>query len=178
MKRMLFIKIHLYLSGVALVFMCLMALTGALHLLTGDESEVVERGESFIVEKDMSKDELMALFTEKLKEIDAGYRFDYIKGSNTSLVSRPTTRIYYTIKTSGGQATIAKHIPSWNKRFMEFHKGHGARSSRNFLGIFGLIVIGAVLSGIWLGLSSRALRRSTVFTVLSGAGFYFFLFYL
>jgi hypothetical protein len=178
MKRITLIKIHLYFTGVTLVFLALTALSGSLHLLTGDETEVVKEIKSISVSTSIQKDELTTLFEKELKSIDADYRFDYIKGSSTSQMSRPTTRTYYTISLVSGIATIKKHEPSLNKRLMELHKGHGPRSSRNILGVLGLFVIAAVLSGLWLGLSSKAFRTVTIATVSSGALIYLLLFFL
>ncbi len=172
---MTLIKLHLYLSGIALVFMTLMAFSGSLHLLMGDEAEKVYEAKSVPVSEGMSKDDLTELFKSELNKLDSDYKFDYIKGSSTSLVSRPTTRTYYTIKVLEGSGKIEKHVPSIRKSLMEFHMGHGARSSRGALGVLGIIVIGAALTGLWLGWSSKPLRLMTIATVGSGTLLYFIL---
>ncbi len=178
MKRLTLIKIHLYFSGITLIFLALMALSGSLHLLTGDESEAVKWIKTTKVSSPFDKEALTKLFESELKNIDSEYRYDYIKGSSSSQTSRPTTRKYYTIDLKDSTAIIKEHSPSLNKRLMELHKGHGPRSSRNVLGVLGIFVIGAVLSGLWLGLSSKAFRKVTLATMLSGAFVYLLLFYL
>lgn len=170
---MTFIKIHLYLSGVTLIFLSFMALSGSLHLLKGGEKEEVIKVQTFPLDNLMNKDQLTQFFSEKLKEIDANYSYELIKGSESSQMTRPTTRTYYTIKVDANQALIQKHIPTIRKKLMELHQGHGPRISRNILGALGLLVIGSVLSGLWLGWSSPALRKVTIATVLSGALLYF-----
>ncbi|MCB0421306.1 MAG: PepSY domain-containing protein [Bdellovibrionales bacterium] len=178
MNRLQLIKIHLYLSGISLVFMGLMSLTGSLHLFLGDEAESVVEVKSLNLTERLDKDQLTQLFSDELKRIDPEYSYGYIKGSANSLTSRPTNRTYYTIKATSDTAIISKHEPSLRKMFMEFHMGHGPRVSRNIMGVLGLIVIGAVLSGFWLGFSSRPLRKTTFFTLGSGALIYFLFFFL
>lgn len=178
MKRSLFIKIHLYFSGVTLFFLSMMALSGSLHLLADNETEEVSLVKSLEVATEISQEDLTAIFEKEIKDVNSDYTYDYIKGSSTSLISRPTTRTYYSIKLTNGVAKIEKHNPSLRKSLMELHKGHGPRSSRLFIGIFGLTVLCAVLSGLWLGLSSPAFRKITVFALGSGAGVYLLLYFL
>lgn len=178
MNRMTWIKIHLYLSGVTLVFLAIMALSGSLHLLAGGEAEEVSLVKNISITNPLNKDQLAELFKSELKSIDSNYKYDYVKGSSSSHMSRPTTRTYYTIKVNSDSAKIEKHIPSVRKSLMELHKGHGPKASRNLLGLLGIFVIGSVISGIWLGWTSKALRKVTVLTGLSGLAFFLVLFIL
>ncbi|MEE3079300.1 MAG: PepSY domain-containing protein [Bdellovibrionota bacterium] len=178
MKRMTWIKIHLYLSGISLIFMTLMAFSGSLHLFVGNEKESVEVVREISINKDVDKQELEKILKKELESIDSDYSFDYLKGSANSMYTRPTTRDYYSIKVDVDKAVVKKHSPSLIKSFMELHKGHGPRSSRRILGVLGALVIGAVLSGLWLGLSSKAFRKVTTLTILSGGVLFFGLFLL
>ena len=178
MKRITIIKIHLYLAGISLIFMSLMTLSGALHLFMGDEAESVSTVKIIPLTQDLNKDQLTELFKSELKNIDKDYGHSYIKGSDKSQMSRPTNRTFYTIKVTHDEIKIAKHIPSLRKSLMEFHKGHGARSSRSFMGILGFIVLGTIISGFWLGWSTKGYRKTTVITALSGAAIYLVLFLL
>jgi len=173
MKRLTLIKLHLYFSGVALIFMTLMALSGSMHLLLGDETERVEKIKSLTLETPLNKDELTTLFASELKKVNPSYQYDYIKGSDLTQTSRPTSRTYYSIKLEQGLLIIRKHTPSLLKRLMEFHKGHGPRISRPILGTLGLIVVLALMSGFWLGWTAPNLRKITLITMLSGGTIYF-----
>ncbi|MDP7319584.1 MAG: PepSY domain-containing protein [Bacteriovoracaceae bacterium] len=168
MNRLTLIKIHLYFSGLTLIFMSLMALSGSLHFLIGDEAEDKALIKSINVTQQINKNKLKDLFIKELTQIDSTYQYDYIKGSKSSLMSRPTTRTYYTIHLQNTKAKIHKHEPSLRKTLMELHKGHGARVTRFILGILGIAAIGAALSGLWLGLSSKAFRKITILTTVSG----------
>ncbi|TNF30078.1 MAG: hypothetical protein EP319_06145 [Deltaproteobacteria bacterium] len=178
MNRMTLIKLHLYFSGIALVFLSLMTFSGSMHLLLGDETEVVNEVKTIAVEEGIDKEALSKLFEAELARIDSDYKFGYLKGSATSLVSRPTNRAYYTIKVSNGSAKIEKHEPSLRKRLMEFHMGHGARASRGAMGVLGLVVLAATLTGLWLGWSSKQLRMMTIATLTSGTVLFVILFML
>jgi len=153
-----------------------MALSGSLHLFLGDELETVRDIKTISLGTDLSKEEITSLFESELKSINT--RFDYIKGSSTSLVTRPTSRTYHSIKVSGNEAKIQEHNPSIRKSLMELHMGHGARATRNILGLLGILAIFSVLSGLWLGLSSKAYRKITMATISCGAIVYFLLFFL
>ncbi len=178
MKRLTLIKIHLYLSGVVLMFLSLMALSGSLHLFLGDETEKVEEVAKIVVTEKLSKTELTSFFAKQLEALDSSYTYDYIKGSAQSQMSRPTTRSFYTIKTDSNFYTIERHDPSVLKSLMELHKGHGPKASRLILGILGLIVIGSLLSGLWLGISSKPYRKITIVTAATGIILYLLLFFL
>jgi len=172
MNRLTLIKIHLYFSGIALVFIFLMSLSGSLHLFLGDEAKESFNIKSINTEMINDKDSLENVFKEQLAKIDPDYNYSYIKGSASSLMTRPTTRDYYTIKLIDDSVSIQKHSPSLRMKVMELHKGHGVRFTRTILGIFGLFLIGAVLSGLYLGLSSKPFRKITILASLSGTVIY------
>jgi len=176
MKRLTIIKIHLCMAGISIVFLFFTAFSGSLHLLAESESELVTTTKSIILDRSLSKKELMDLFSTELKRIDPNYNYEYIKGSKHSQVSRPMVRDYYTISVNEGVAVIKKHEPSFMKKLMELHKGHGAKVSKIILGLFGFMALGAVLSGLWLGLTSPPLKKITIGAVLSGGVIYTVLF--
>lgn len=178
MQRILLIKIHLYLSGISLIFLSIMAISGSMHLLIGNEAETTEVIKTIDMSENLNQKQLTDFFKSQIQTIDPKYKYDYIKGSDTSQMTRPTTREYYTIKILANSATIQRHSPSILKRMMEFHKGHGPRASRNILGILGIITFGAVLSGLWLGWTSKALRKITLLTSVSGTALILVLFLL
>ncbi len=176
MKRVLFVKIHLFLSGIAMVFLLLMSFSGAGHLLFGDEPETVTEVKSFVLSANLSKERLSQLFENELKSIDPDFSYEYLKGDARSLVTRPTSRTYFKLNVDGETVKIFKYEPSLRKRLMEFHMGHGIRAVKPIMGALGIIVFFAALSGLWLGLSSPALRKTTLVTILSGAALYIALF--
>ena len=178
MKRLTLIKIHLYCSGISLVFLLLMAFSGSYHLFIGNEGESVSIVKEMEMLERMNKESLMKFFEKEISEIDKDYSFDYIKGSQASLVTRPQTRTYFTLKQHNGTISIKKHVPSFLKSLFEFHKGHGAKISRFVLGSLGIVVILAAISGLWLGLTSAPLLFPTLITLGVGGVLFLVFFFL
>lgn len=174
MKRITLIKLHLYFSGVSIVLLTLYASTGALYLLGfkgAEQSSLVK-----VVEAEVSsKEELEESFVSLLKEEVPNYKYEYIKGSDTSLISRPANRLYYSVKYLESESKIELHKrePNLHKALMELHKGHGARMSKNLLAFMGLLYVFTLLSGLYLGLTVKAYRKTTLVTL--GSGFLIFL---
>ncbi len=176
MKRLTIIKIHLFFSAPVLIFLCLTAVSGALHLLKGSEAEEVIEVKSIGLDRKLDKKELENLFSEQLKVINPNYKYEYMKGSESSQVSRPQTRTYYSISANESSAIVKKHVPSLLKSLMEMHQGHGPRISKTILGILGFFVVGALITGIWLALTSPPLKKFALLALVSGGVIYSALF--
>ena len=123
--------------------------------------------------------DLQNFFTANLKQIVPDYKFDYIKGSPDRLMTRPTSRTFYTIKYNKGEGSvsISEVSPNLIKSLMEFHKGHGPKVSRTFLGISGFIIFLSALSGLWLGISIKVYRNITLATLATGLMIFVILFF-
>lgn len=180
MKRTTLINLHLYFSGVSLFILLLFITSGSLHLFGVEENDTKTTLASIEVDKNLTKENLETLFIKELQTREPRYRFDYIKGKDTSLTTRPTTRTFYTINYTPelGVAQIFQHVPNINKRFMELHKGHGPQATRKILACIGIIFALAILTGLWLGLSVPRYRKITLFTAFSSLAIVFGLFSL
>ena len=73
----------------------------------------------------------------------------------------------------GEEVQITRYTPSLQKRMMELHMGHGPSAYRQFQKLFAAGMLFVMLSGLWLGLSSDRLRRTTLIT--SGGGLLLFI---
>jgi hypothetical protein len=170
MKRSLLIQLHLYTSGVVLVLLAMFGLSGSLHLFGVKETEAETEVATVEVAEAPEKSQLEALFLQTLATHAPDYSYDYVKGNATQLTARPTTRDYYTFaydkKTS--RATLVLHEPSWNTRLMQLHMGHGVEFSRPILGTVGALLVIAVLTGLWLGLTAKKLMPVTLATAGTG----------
>lgn len=164
MKRKTMINLHLYLSSVSLFLLLLFICSGSLHLLNIEEGESKESLGQYQTTDNLDKAGLEELFKSQLTTLKPSYRFDYMKGRDTSLMTRPTTRTYYTIdyNPSENSAEIVEHVPNFNKRLMEFHKGHGPKASRKILAFIGLIFALTIFTGLWLGLTVKVYRKITL----------------
>ena len=53
------------------------------------------------------------------------FEFEYVKQKGSQLITRPTTRAFYTLDISGDEAVVHYNEPSLQKRMIELHMGHG-----------------------------------------------------
>ena len=169
LKRTTLINLHLYFSGISLFLLLVFIFSGSLHLLGVSETETKSLVKTY--DPSTMKDfETPELFLEQsLQAINPSYSFDYIKGRGGNLTTRPTTRTFYTLATTEKSIEIYKHVPGVTKRFMELHKGHGPKATRKILGGIAMIFALAIFTGAWLGLTTRAYRKTTLITGLSSA---------
>ena len=96
------------------------------------------------------------------------FEFEYVKQEGSQLITRPTTRPFYTLDISGDEAMVQYNEPSLQKRMIELHMGHGPTAYKTYQKVFAAGMLFIILTGLWLGLSSARLRVSTA--MISGAG--------
>ena len=102
-----------------------------------------------------------------------GFEFEYVKKKGSQLITRPTTRPFYTLDIQEDEITVQHNEPSLQKRMIELHMGHGPGAYKTYQQIFAAGMLFIMLSGLWLGLSSVRLRASTA--LISGSGLALFL---
>ncbi len=102
-----------------------------------------------------------------LADIDPQYDFEYLKISGSILITRPTSRSYYQVNLQNS-AMLTRIEPDWIKSMIELHRGHGPTLLKDFQKVMALGLLLIVLSGLWLGLTSSALRPSTLITSSAG----------
>ena len=169
MSRNIFIQTHLLIAALFIPMILLMAVSGGLYLLgvkgAVSQTEIVApQG----VQVDLSSATLESDISTLIKGIDPTFTFEYVKVKDETLFTRPTSRQHYEIRVKEGGLDIFKNTPSLQKSLIELHKGHGPRLFKTVQKAmaFGLLVI--LLSGTWLGLSSRILRNRTAAALLVG----------
>ena len=89
------------------------------------------------------------------------------------MITRPTTRPFYTLDIQEDEITVQYNEPSLQKRMIELHMGHGPGAYKTYQQVFAAGMLFIILSGLWLGLSSVRLRASTA--LISGSGLALFL---
>ena len=70
------------------------------------------------------------------------------------MITRPTTRPFYTLDIQEDEITVQHNEPSLQKRMIELHLGLGPGALKSYLLIFAAGLLFIMLSGLWLGLSS------------------------
>ena len=169
MTRTLLIKLHLYLSAFFSAAIILVAVSGGLYLI-GIKGSIeqttlgtVSSGQQLL--QDPSEVAVQAVLTSLGV---ADFEFEYVKQKGSQLITRPTTRPFYTLDISGEEALVQYNEPSLQKRMIELHMGHGPTAYKTYQKVFAAGMLFIILTGLWLGLSSARLRFSTA--MISGAG--------
>ena len=169
MARAVLIKLHLYFSAFFAAAIVLVAVSGGLYLI-GIKGSVeqtlvgsLDSGEALLAEPSHAAVEA-ALVAVGVTD----FTFDYVKQSGLRLITRPTTRPYYTLDIADGRVTVQYNEPSIQKRMIELHMGHGPSAYKTYQQFFAAGMLFVMLSGLWLGLSSDRLRTTTLITSASG----------
>ena len=174
MTRILLIKLHLYLSAFFSAAIVLVAVSGGLYLIGIKGSiestpvGIASNGQQLL--QDPSEANVQAALSSLSV---SGFEFDYVKQKGSQLITRPTTRPFYTLDISGDEVVVQYNEPSLQKRMIELHMGHGPTAYKTYQQVFAAGMLFIILSGLWLGLSSARLRLSTA--VISGTGVLLFL---
>ena len=174
MTRILLIKLHLYLSAFFSAAIVLVAVSGGLYLIGIKGSiestpvGIASNGQQLL--QDPSEANVQAALASFGF---SDFEFEYVKQKGSQLITRPTTRPFYTLNISGNEAAVHYNVPSLQKRMIELHMGHGPTAYKTYQQVFAAGMLFIILSGLWLGLSSARLRLSTA--VISGTGVLLFL---
>lgn len=175
MARILLIKLHLYLSAFFSAAIILVAVSGGLYLI-GIKGSIEQTlvGTLATTGEQLSEDPNEANVQAALASLGVtDFEFEYVKQKGSQLITRPTTRPFYTLDISGDEAVVQYNKPSLQKRMIELHMGHGPIAYKTYQQVFAAGMLFIILTGLWLGLSSARLRLPTA--VISGAGVILFL---
>ena len=175
MTRTLLIKLHLYLSAFFSAAIILVAVSGGLYLIGIKGS--VEQAPVNILDggRTLMADPSHNAVSQALYRAGvSGFEFEYVKQKGAQLITRPTTRPFYTLAIQEDEITVRYNEPSLQKRMIELHMGHGPTAYKRYQQVFAAGMLFIMLSGLWLGLSSARLRLSTA--LISGSGLITFLF--
>ena len=174
MTRALLIKLHLYLSAFFSAAIILVAVSGGLYLIGIKGSVEQTPVGSIDGGRQLMADPGKEAVLNKLDLLGVtGFEFEYVKKKGSQLITRPTTRPFYTLDIQEDEITVQYNEPSLQKRMIELHMGHGPGAYNAYQQVFAAGMLFIMLSGLWLGLSSVRLRVSTA--LISGSGLALFL---
>ena len=169
MARALLIKLHLYCSAFFAAGIILVAVSGGLYLIGIKGTIEQTLVGTLTTGQQLSQDPSEANVQAALASLGvADFEFEYVKQKGSQLITRPTTRPFYTLDISGDEAVVRYNEPSLQKRMIELHMGHGPTAYKTYQKVFAAGMLFIILTGLWLGLSSARLRVSTA--MISGAG--------
>jgi uncharacterized iron-regulated membrane protein len=169
MTRKTLITIHLYLAAFFAPMVFLVAISGGLYLLdikggVARETVVGPVASSFDPKSETLKQDVDAVLAEAGIEFD----YEYLRAGSSSVVTRPTSKRHYVFSVADGQLSVVRQDPTFQKRMIELHKGHGPQWFKTFQKVFALGLFVIVFSGLWLGLTSPPMKRKTLITSVSG----------
>ena len=171
MSRRLVINFHLYLAAFFAPMLVIIAISGGLYLLgikgSTDRADVMLPAK---VTLDLSSATLEADVRKMFKESGIDYQFEYIKINERKVFTRPTSKTSYEIRISKarGQVTLTKLEPDIQKRMIELHKGHGPSLFKHLQKFMALGLLIILLSGLYLGIVSKAMKVPTLVTTSVG----------
>ncbi len=167
--RSTWVKVHLYIASFFLPMLLLMAVSGGLYL-NGIKGTVTTTPIELTnaVPIDPKSPELKQDIDGLLQSNGIVHNFEYVKVSGTTLITRPTSRDYYSIDVSGPTPEVSLNKPDLVKQLVELHKGHGPGLFKTLQKVMSVGLVIILLSGFWLGISSEPLRGATLIT--TGAG--------
>ena len=174
MARALLIKLHLYCSAFFAAGIILVAVSGGLYLIGIKGTIEQTLVGTLTTGPQLSQDPSEANVQVALASLGvADFEFEYVKQKGSQLITRPTTRAFYTLDISGDEVVAHYNEPSLQKRMIELHMGHGPTAYKSYQKAFAAGMLFIILTGLRLGLSSVRLRFSTA--VISGEGVLLFL---
>lgn len=169
MQRSFWIKLHLIAAAFFTPALLLIAISGGLYLL-GVKGEITQTPVPVPTAQklDPGSPTLEGDVSALLQSLDIEADFEYVKVSGNTLYTRPTSEPHYEIKITGDGITLFHNRPSLQKSLIELHKGHGPLMFKDFQKAMAATLLFILLSGTWLGLSSKGLRLTTVAAAGSG----------
>jgi hypothetical protein len=167
--RATIIKLHLFVAAFLAPILLMVAVSGGLYLIgsKGTTERIVLTVPEMVVFDDEAAD-LEAEVSSLLKQLGQSTDFEYLKTSGKTLITRPTSRIGFEISRTDTGLSVVEVRPDWIKTIVELHKGHGPTRFKTFQKVMAVGLLFIVLSGLWLGLTAKGLRKSTLLTSAAG----------
>lgn len=169
MNRSFWIKAHLFAAAFFAPVLIVIATSGGLYLLgvKGSVEEITVPTPAGAT-LNLGSTTLEADVAGLLAGAGIAHEFEYLRAGQNSVTTRPTSTTYYVLATTAEGVNISKHEPSLQKRMIELHKGHGPVLFKEFQKFMAAALLFVLLSGTWLGLSSKGLRNKTLATMGGG----------
>ncbi len=169
MSRKSIITLHLALAAFFAPVLLVTGISGGLYLVEvkgSVEKQVLFEGE--LADFDFSSGNRMQSVQSFINNHNIDHDFEYLKGNSSTLVTRPTSKTHLSFEVKNNQLTVTKRSPNLIASIIELHKGHGPRLFKTFQKLMAIALFLILVSGLYLGLSSKAYVRRTL--LISGAG--------
>ena len=163
------ILVHLFIAAFVAPAFILVGVSGGLYLM-GVKGKVTTTKIDLPVgvQLDFQASNLDADIRRLLDDLSIRHAFEYLKIRDSLVQTRPTSRSYLEFKQVGKTLSLTRNEPNLQSSMIELHKGHGPQAFKIYQKLVATGLILVVLSGLWMGLSSPAMRRKTLLTVSAG----------
>lgn len=168
--------LHLFAATLLAPFFVMVAITGGLYVADiKPDLDKVEMQLSRPITLDPDSLTLEGDVRTLLADNDIDLEFEYIRNRGDNLTTRPTSRqhVQFTKDDDGWSATL--NTPNLHYSMMELHKGHGPTLFKQYQIVAGVALFMIMMSGLIVGLLSKAYRRKTIVSTIFGSVIFAFL---
>ena len=163
--RKFVLKAHLILACFFTPYILLVAISGTAYL-SGFKGEFQKTElKSFKLELPVDKKEQESILSQKINELGYELNYEYVKFAGAKKIFRPSSRDHYVLESEGDLHRLYLMQPNFLRSLMELHFGHGPKVFKQISILFGLCLLLVLISGILLGLWSRAFRKTSIIGV-------------
>lgn len=161
--------LHLFAATLLAPFLILVAVTGGLYVadikpdLAQNEINLIAPITLDADSPDI-EDEVRKILTDN----DIDLNFEYLRISGDNITTRPTSRDHISFKKDDDGWSATYNKPNLHYAMMELHKGHGPKLFKTYQILAGIALFMILLSGLFVGILSKAYRRKTIGSTVIG----------
>jgi hypothetical protein len=163
------LSLHLLLASFMAPAFIMVAISGGLYLIgikgANIESEVSVPAQFSL---DLSSNELEQDVRTILGQLDLKTNFEYLRIRGSSITTRPTSREHLRLNVTDEGLKIKTVTPDLQGSLIELHKGHGPTLFKTYQKLVALGLIFVMLSGLWMGISNKMMRKKTLIAATLG----------
>ena len=175
MRRIILLG-HLIIASLTLPLILMVATSGGLYLIgVKGESVSTEIELPANVNLDFESASLDSDIKALVKQLELDIQYEYLKNRGSLVQTRPTSKTHLEFSNANGVLKLVKKEPNLQSSMIELHKGHGPTAFKTYQKFVALCLILVLLSGIWMGLTNKNLRRKTLISMGLGFAVFFFL---
>jgi hypothetical protein len=163
------LSLHLLLASFMAPAFIMVAISGGLYLIgikgANIESEV-RVPEQFSL--DLDSNELEQDVRNIVAQLNLNINFEYLRIRGSSITTRPTSREFLRLSVTDDGLRIKRVSPNLQSSLMELHKGHGPTLFKTYQKLVAVALMFVMLSGLWMGISNKMMRKKTLITATIG----------
>lgn len=147
----------------------MLAISGGLYLI-GIKGSSIETEVNVPTQftLDLSSNSLEQDVRSLMTQLDLEINFEYLKVRGSSITTRPTSREFLKFTVTDDGLNVKKVSPDLQRSLMELHKGHGPSLFKAYQKMVAIALIFVMLSGLWMGIRNKMMRRKTFIAAMLG----------